>query len=173
MCHELIHALGVWHEQSRADRGNFVVVNSANIQPAFASNFNIVASAAPTGPFDFDSVMLYDAFSTCCAAGTVCPCATSCAAMQALPAYAQFQNTMGQRTHLSTGDIDGLRSRYGCPGVAPCPADTNCSGSATVADIFDFLAAWFAGTPIGDFTHSNGVGVPDIFAFLTAWFAGC
>ena len=175
MCHELIHALGVWHEQSRADRGTYVTVNYANIQTTYAGNYNIVSSAATVGPFDFDSVMLYDAcsFSTCCAAGFTCSCATSCAAMQTLPAYAAFQSGMGQRTHLSTGDIEGLRSRYGCPGVAPCPADIDCNGAATVADIFDFLAAWFAGTPVGDFTHSSGVGVPDIFAFLSAWFVGC
>ena len=175
MCHELMHALGLWHEQSRADRASFVTVNSANIQPAYAGNYNIVGGAAPYGPFDFDSVMLYDdcSFSTCCAAGFTCSCPTNCAAMQALPAYAQYQSSMGQRTHLSAGDIAGLVSRYGCPGVAPCRPDIDCSGTITVADIFDFLAAWFARTPVGDYTGTSGIGVPDIFAFLSAWFAGC
>jgi hypothetical protein len=54
-----------------------------------------------------------------------------------------------------------------------CPADFNCSGTLSVQDIFDFLAAWFAGSPSADFTHVNGVSVQDIFAFLAAWFAGC
>ncbi len=54
-----------------------------------------------------------------------------------------------------------------------CPADFNNSGTLTVQDIFDFLAAWFAGNPSADFNHQNGLGVPDIFDFLNAWFAGC
>ncbi len=58
-------------------------------------------------------------------------------------------------------------------GFQPCPADFNASGSLEVQDIFDFLAAWFAGTPNANFDGVNGLGVQDIFAFLAAWFAGC
>ncbi len=54
-----------------------------------------------------------------------------------------------------------------------CPADYNCSGSLTVNDIFDFLAAWFAGTPTANFNGVGGINVQDIFDFLTAWFVGC
>ncbi len=55
-----------------------------------------------------------------------------------------------------------------------CAADFNCSGgSPSVADIFDFLAAWFAGNPIADFNGDNAINIQDIFDFLAAWFAGC
>jgi hypothetical protein len=54
-----------------------------------------------------------------------------------------------------------------------CRADFNCSGAATIQDIFDFLAAWFAGDPRADFNGVNGIGIQDIFDFLAAWFAGC
>ncbi len=54
-----------------------------------------------------------------------------------------------------------------------CPADFNGTGGLTVADIFDFLNAWFAGSPSADFNHANGLSVADIFDFLNAWFAGC
>jgi hypothetical protein len=54
-----------------------------------------------------------------------------------------------------------------------CPADINCAGGATVQDIFDFLAAWFGGSNIGNFNGVNGSTVQDIFDFLAAWFAGC
>ena len=54
-----------------------------------------------------------------------------------------------------------------------CPGDFNCQGGVGVQDIFDFLAAWFAGSPIADFNGQNGVTVQDIFDFLAAWFAGC
>ncbi len=55
----------------------------------------------------------------------------------------------------------------------PCAADFNHADGLTVQDIFDFLAAWFAGTPTADFNHISGLNVQDIFDFLAAWFAGC
>ena len=54
-----------------------------------------------------------------------------------------------------------------------CPADFNCSGTLSVQDIFDFLAAWFASAPAADFNGVNGITPQDIFDFLAAWFAGC
>jgi hypothetical protein len=48
------------------------------------------------------------------------------------------------------------------------PADWDCSGSVNVADIFAFLAEWFAGR--GDFNADGTNEVPDIFAFLSSWF---
>lgn len=55
----------------------------------------------------------------------------------------------------------------------PCPCDWDENGTIEVADIFAFLASWFAGEARADFDGENGVGVPDIFAFLACWFAGC
>jgi hypothetical protein len=53
-----------------------------------------------------------------------------------------------------------------------CRSDFNKSGTVSVQDIFDYLNAWFAGSP---FTHLAGPGqstVQDIFDFLSVWFAG-
>jgi hypothetical protein len=55
----------------------------------------------------------------------------------------------------------------------PCPADFNSSGTASVQDIFDFLAAYFAGDPLADFNRSGAISVQDIFDFLAAYFSGC
>ena len=54
-----------------------------------------------------------------------------------------------------------------------CPADFNGSGTVTVQDIFDFLAAYFSVEPAADFNQSSSVTVQDIFDFLAAYFAGC
>lgn len=40
-----------------------------------------------------------------------------------------------------------------------------------VADVFDFLDAYFAGRPVADFNHSGALTVQDVFDFL-AWWAG-
>jgi hypothetical protein len=55
----------------------------------------------------------------------------------------------------------------------PCPADFNASGSATVQDIFDFLAAYFSNSPSADVNGSGEVTVQDIFDFLSIYFGGC
>jgi hypothetical protein len=54
-----------------------------------------------------------------------------------------------------------------------CPGDFNCSGVITVQDIFDFLAAFFAGQPLADVNGVSGHSVQDIFDFLADYFAGC
>ena len=59
------------------------------------------------------------------------------------------------------------------PGINPCPADFTGDGTLTVQDIFDFLAAWFAGNPAAEFNGDGSVNVGDIFSFLGEWFAGC
>jgi hypothetical protein len=57
--------------------------------------------------------------------------------------------------------------------LTPCIADFNCDQTAAVADIFEFLNAWFAGSPTADINGVQGINVQDIFDFLSAWFAGC
>ncbi len=54
-----------------------------------------------------------------------------------------------------------------------CPGDFNNSGSVTVQDIFDFLAAYFGNEPAADVNGSGGVTVQDIFDYLTFYFAAC
>ena len=54
-----------------------------------------------------------------------------------------------------------------------CRGDFNCNGSVTVQDIFDFLAAWFAGDTSADVNGIAGLSIGDIFYFLDIWFAGC
>lgn len=57
--------------------------------------------------------------------------------------------------------------------VSICAADYNCDNTLSVADIFDFLAGWFASNPHADFNGVGGISVADIFDFLNAWFIGC
>jgi hypothetical protein len=54
-----------------------------------------------------------------------------------------------------------------------CKADFNQSGSITVQDIFDFLAAYFTVNPQADINGVGGITVQDIFDYLAAYFAGC
>lgn len=62
--HEICHALGVYHEQSRADRDNSIVVNYNNIAVNSRHNFNKeTKNYYIIGGFDFNSIMLYSPYA--------------------------------------------------------------------------------------------------------------
>lgn len=82
---------------------------------------------------------------------------------------------VSDRTAGTTGTFTSWQLRlYGSLDYS-CPCDSDHSGVLTVQDIFQFLAAWFAGNPAADF-NGNGVTAQDLFDFLACWFghpAGC
>src|SRR5262249_37133572 len=55
--HEIGHALGLWHEQSRSDRDRFVTILWANIQSGKEDDFrryrDLGNDGADIGPYDF------------------------------------------------------------------------------------------------------------------------
>ncbi len=63
--HEVGHAVGLWHEQSRQDRDNFVIVDLCYVQAGKEHNFNKEDSNA-VGDYDSLSLMHYasSAFQT-------------------------------------------------------------------------------------------------------------
>jgi hypothetical protein len=65
--HEIDHALGVWHEQSRADRDNKVTIHWGNISAGKEHNFKTYVERGydgfDNGSFDFGSIMMYGPYS--------------------------------------------------------------------------------------------------------------
>ena len=62
VAHEVLHAAGVWHEQSREDRNSFIRVLRDNIQPGMENNFDQhISDGVDIGPYDYRSLMHYDA----------------------------------------------------------------------------------------------------------------
>ncbi|BDI05598.1 Dot/Icm T4SS effector Zinc-dependent metalloprotease LegP [Sphaerotilus microaerophilus] len=60
--HEIGHTVGLWHEQSREDRDNFVRIEWQNITPGVEHNFNQhITDGDDIGAYDFGSLMHYGA----------------------------------------------------------------------------------------------------------------
>ncbi|GAV06255.1 hypothetical protein RvY_16274 [Ramazzottius varieornatus] len=103
--HELTHAIGFYHEQSRTDRDQYVEMNWSNIQQSNHNQFNKYESNQITAfkqAYDYGSVMHYGkyAFAIDRNVWTIRPKAPN----QSKP--------IGQRTGLSAVDITKINSMY-------------------------------------------------------------
>jgi hypothetical protein len=60
IAHELMHAAGFYHEQSRGDRDDYITIMWDEITPEMRSNFDKRdARGQDIGPYDYDSIMHY------------------------------------------------------------------------------------------------------------------
>ncbi|XP_011311042.1 zinc metalloproteinase nas-15 isoform X2 [Fopius arisanus] len=102
--HELLHALGIFHEQSRADRDNFVTIQKENIISNFQINFEKESLENTTYSYEYDysSIMHYgsDYFSKSPGKPTIIP--TMAGAI------------VGQRRAMSKTDCLKVNELYGC-----------------------------------------------------------
>lgn len=68
LIHEIGHAVGLFHEQSRADRNNFIAINWDNVRDGMEHNFQTYVergmNGLDIGAFDFNSIMLYPSVIT-------------------------------------------------------------------------------------------------------------
>jgi len=97
--HEIGHAVGLWHEQSREDRDRFVKIMWANIVPDMMHNFfQHITDGDDIGAYDYASIMHYNAtaFTRNGAATIVTP----------------HGESIGQRIGLSDGDVAAVRALY-------------------------------------------------------------
>ncbi|XP_026122137.1 low choriolytic enzyme-like [Carassius auratus] len=61
--HELLHALGFNHEQTRNDRDNHIQVIWENIRDDMKYNFNKINTLNQGTPYDYSSVMQYERYA--------------------------------------------------------------------------------------------------------------
>jgi len=110
--HEIMHALGFFHEQSRTDRDEYVTIVTANIQNGRANNFRKYDSNYITGfgeAYDYGSVMHYSAY------------AFSKNGQRTI--ITKDGSAIGQRNGLSQTDINKINKMYSCSSV-PTTAPT-------------------------------------------------
>uniref|UniRef100_A0A8C4Q6M5 Metalloendopeptidase n=1 Tax=Eptatretus burgeri TaxID=7764 RepID=A0A8C4Q6M5_EPTBU len=105
--HELLHALGIWHEQSRTDRDNYVTIQWLNIEEGKEYNFKkntLQESDSLNVPYDNLSLMHYSskAFQKAPGLNTI------------IPKDPHFMDIIGQRLDISELDRVQLNRMYRC-----------------------------------------------------------
>ncbi|XP_073088731.1 tolloid-like protein 1 isoform X4 [Manis javanica] len=118
--HELGHVIGFWHEHTRPDRDNHVTIIRENIQPGQEYNFLKMEPGEVNSlgeGYDFDSIMHYarNTFSRGMFLDTILPSRDDNGIRPAI----------GQRTHLSKGDIAQARKLYRCPACGETLQESN------------------------------------------------
>lgn len=99
--HEIGHAAGLFHEQSRTDRDDYVDLHLENCDPTYWYAFDVFTPAQGYnfGPYDYNSIMHYYSFSF---SNNKEPTITK--KDGSLIPYNKF---------LSPGDLEGIRALYG------------------------------------------------------------
>eukprot|EP00795_Rhopilema_esculentum_P007452 gene7452-13218_t len=100
--HEVLHALGFWHEQSRGDRDKFIEIFWDNIRSGVESNFQKNTKHEMLVNYDYDSVMHYGSY------------AFSANGKKTIVPIANPSAVIGQRNGLSPKDITELNVLYDC-----------------------------------------------------------
>uniref|UniRef100_A0A3B3DVK8 Metalloendopeptidase n=2 Tax=Oryzias melastigma TaxID=30732 RepID=A0A3B3DVK8_ORYME len=100
LCHELVHAVGMYHEHTRFDRDQFIKVVWDNIKPGKQGNFDVKMGNTLNLPYDFGSIMHYG---------------MSYFSKDGNPTIVPNQGVdIGQRKYLSRLDIQKINSLYHC-----------------------------------------------------------
>lgn len=103
IAHEIGHALGLSHEQSRSDRDTYVEILFSNIRNGAERNFRKDTTTNHT-PYDFRSIMHYRSNAFSINGGPT---------IQPREGYEGEAANMGNRTYLSSQDAAGMASHYG------------------------------------------------------------
>ncbi|XP_005742935.1 high choriolytic enzyme 1-like isoform X2 [Pundamilia nyererei] len=100
--HELLHALGFNHEQTRSDRDNYIRVYWENILDDMVYNFYKIDTLNQGTPYDYNSVMQYERYAF---------------SKNNQPTMVPIPNSnvmLGGATQMSKNDIDRLNRLYQC-----------------------------------------------------------
>ncbi len=98
--HEIGHALGMWHEQSRADRDDYIRIAWENIETEHQYNFNQhLTDGKDYGEYDYQSIMHYGPYAF---------------SKNGKPTITPLVDgiEIGQRNQLSEKDIAAINSMY-------------------------------------------------------------
>lgn len=99
--HELLHALGMFHEHTRCDRDTYVTINTQNIQSGYSGNFTKqCTNASDYSTYAEGSIMHYG------------PTAFSSNGLPTIVSKRGLDSQMGQRTGMNSTDKTTVNTLY-------------------------------------------------------------
>jgi astacin len=137
--HEILHALGIYHEHTRCDRDDFVTIDYAEIESGKEGNFYKAGSGSQTGAcsgatdigaYDYGSMMHYDAFAF--AKTTTKPTITATQPLNGA--------VMGQRAAVGPTDAETIDDLYGANNASPVPSISGPTGNLLEGSVLNFDA---------------------------------
>ncbi len=137
--HEILHALGMYHEHTRCDRDGFVTIHWAEIESGREHNFykagagdqtSACSNATDIGAYDYGSIMHYGAnfFAT----GSN-PTITATQPLNGA--------VMGQRSAVGPTDVATIDNLYGANNAAPTVVLSGPTGSLLEGSLLNFDAS--------------------------------
>lgn len=153
--HEIAHAIGFFHEQSRSDRNSYVKILYENIEIGKENNFDKFNQGEIQHlgePYDYSSIMHYgpDSFTR--------------NGRPTIMGLRSGSNQMGQRKGFSANDVRQINKLYKCPAkpVAPGPDENSveyCNfDSGSLCDFTQATGDQFDWTLHKGSTRSGGTG---------------
>jgi uncharacterized repeat protein (TIGR01451 family) len=121
--HEMGHAMGLYHEQSRADRNTYVNYLEQNIDKPNHLDFDMIEDSAGSGLYNYASIMEYGPF-------TFDKDGVSPVLETIPPGMVLSITTLAQYT---TGDLDGIERLYRYT-PSSITVDTNPTGLQVIVD---------------------------------------
>ncbi|CAE7802709.1 ttc27 [Symbiodinium microadriaticum] len=132
--HELLHGLGMAHEQARSDRDRYVTILWNNIKPGMDNQFTKNSKADTNRPYDLMSIMHYGSRSfSKNGRDTMIVKPAAYHVYTTDPSQYQFYR-IGQRMGMSTQDVSQLSDLYGCDDFSRCKPVRG--GGNFLADVF-------------------------------------
>lgn len=99
--HELLHALGMYHEHTRCNRDSYVIINTANITSGYGGNFTKQCTyASDYSTYAEGSIMHYGAY------------AFSSNGLPTIVSRRGLDSQMGQRSGMNSTDISTINTLY-------------------------------------------------------------
>lgn len=125
--HEIGHAVGLWHEQSRVDRDAYIQIHWENIELDKWYNYltyrQQFQGGRDVGAYDLNSIMHYG---------------SSDFSSNGRPAFTLLDGSVldhPNRSGLSVGDIAGIAVLYGSVGPPPPPTPSDLCATATTCSL--------------------------------------